>query len=175
MKKILYKVLAFLAVFFKIFGFKNLSVYTYKLALQLRGVIFMGNPNYIDFTAYIDPSGGLEFGNNIVISLNVIILTHDYSYTTGLTAVGKKPATDIATFSPVSIGEDSFIGAGSIILPGTHIGSNVIVGAGSVVKGVIEANSVVAGNPARKIAFTNEFAGRNESRKDELDFIVDKK
>lgn len=44
-----------------------------------------------------------------------------------------------------------FIGMRSIILQGTNIGDNVIIGAGSVVSGRVESNSVYAGNPAKKI------------------------
>ena len=54
------------------------------------------------------------------------------------------------------IGEDVFIGMNSIILMGTHIGNNVIVGAGSVVSGNIPDNCVVAGNPARIISSLEE-------------------
>lgn len=60
-----------------------------------------------------------------------------------------------SAFKPVFIGEDSFIGAGAIILPGTIIGKNCIVGAGAVVKGSVDDYSIVAGNPARKIGTTN--------------------
>ena len=51
----------------------------------------------------------------------------------------------------LGIGEDSFIGAGCIILPGSKIGKFCIVGAGAVVKGNFEDYSVIVGSPARKI------------------------
>ena len=51
----------------------------------------------------------------------------------------------------LGIGEDSFIGAGCIILPGCKIGKFCIVGAGAVVKGNFEDYSVIVGSPARKI------------------------
>lgn len=52
---------------------------------------------------------------------------------------------------PVSIGDDCFIGANSIILKGTVLGKNVIVGAGSVVHGTFPDNVVIVGNPAKII------------------------
>jgi acetyltransferase-like isoleucine patch superfamily enzyme len=52
---------------------------------------------------------------------------------------------------PVSIGAGSWLGAGSIILPGASIGRNVVVAAGSVVRGAIPDRCVVAGVPARVI------------------------
>lgn len=59
-------------------------------------------------------------------------------------------------FRSVSIGSNSFIGAGAIILPGTGIGKSCIIGAGAVVKGIVEDYSIVVGNPARKIGDTRD-------------------
>jgi acetyltransferase-like isoleucine patch superfamily enzyme len=52
---------------------------------------------------------------------------------------------------PVSIGSGSWLGAGAIVLPGARIGRNVVIAAGSVVRGVIPDRCVVAGVPARVI------------------------
>lgn len=52
---------------------------------------------------------------------------------------------------PVDIGENVFIGCNCIILKGTRIGNNCVVGAGAVVSGQFEDNCVIAGNPARVI------------------------
>lgn len=51
----------------------------------------------------------------------------------------------------MEIGDDSFIGAKSIILPGIHVGEMSIVGAGAVVTKDVEPRAVVAGNPAKQI------------------------
>jgi acetyltransferase-like isoleucine patch superfamily enzyme len=50
---------------------------------------------------------------------------------------------------PVTIGAGSWLGAGAIILPGASIGRNVVVAAGSVVRGHVPDHCVVAGVPAR--------------------------
>jgi acetyltransferase-like isoleucine patch superfamily enzyme len=58
----------------------------------------------------------------------------------------------------IHIGNDCFIGARSFILPGTRIGNNCIIGAGSVVSGTVPDNCIYAGNPAKFIAHTDEWA-----------------
>lgn len=52
---------------------------------------------------------------------------------------------------PIVIGEGCFIGVNSIILKGTTLGRNVVVGAGSVVCGTFPDNVIIAGNPAKII------------------------
>ena len=52
---------------------------------------------------------------------------------------------------PVVIGKNVFVGCNSILLKGTRIGDNCVVGAGSVVSGTFEPGCVIAGNPARVI------------------------
>lgn len=85
----------------------------------------------------------IEIGDNVTIAPKVIILAHDAStkLTLGFTKIGK-----------VIIGDNVFIGAGSIILPNVKIGNNVIIGAGTVISKNIPCNSVVAGNPAKEIS-----------------------
>jgi acetyltransferase-like isoleucine patch superfamily enzyme len=52
---------------------------------------------------------------------------------------------------PVEIGAGSWLGHGSIVLPGARIGRHVVIGAGSVVTGVIPDFSVAVGVPARVV------------------------
>jgi len=51
----------------------------------------------------------------------------------------------------VSIGPGSWLGAGAIVLPGARLGRNVVVAAGSVVRGEVPDRCVVAGVPARVV------------------------
>lgn len=59
--------------------------------------------------------------------------------------------SDLVPEKPIIIGKNCFIGCNSIILKGTVLGDGCVVGAGAVVSGKFEANSVIAGNPARVI------------------------
>lgn len=55
------------------------------------------------------------------------------------------------SLAPVEIGDNVFVGMGARILKGTTIGSDAVIGAGSVVAGPIPAGVIAAGNPARVI------------------------
>ena len=59
------------------------------------------------------------------------------------------------------IDENCFVGQGSVILKDTHIGKNCIVAACSVVKGHHPENSVIGGNPAKRICSIDEYYGKN--------------
>lgn len=83
----------------------------------------------------------------------------------GRSFVGTKPKKlpppnghlfDKQAFNNVLVGDGTFIGAGVIVLPGSHIGKYCIIGAGAVVKGTIEDYAIVVGNPARKIGDTRD-------------------
>lgn len=122
-------------------------------AYRVVGATFDGRPEYIDNHSFIDVSGGVTIGEGAVISTNVVILSHDWSFLKKMKAKEESFDEDMGkrAFLPVYIGKESFIGAGAIILPGTRIGNYCIVGAGSVVKGVFEDYSVIVGSPARRI------------------------
>ncbi len=123
-------------------------MYLYVPLLRCCGMNLTGTPRYIGASTYFDTLKSITLGDRVVISSKVRFLTHDYSITTALVAIGEKPEKDIAREFTITVGNNVFIGLSSIILPGTCIGDNVIVGAGSVVRGQIPSNCIVLGNPA---------------------------
>ena len=98
----------------------------------------------------------VDIGKDCIISTGVMFATHDASakyYIDG--------ASDI--FGRIKIGNNCFIGMGTIMLPGTEIGDNCIVGAGSVVtKKYNVSGMVIAGNPAKCICSLEELKQKNE-------------
>jgi maltose O-acetyltransferase len=96
----------------------------------------------------------ISIGDATVISARVTILAHDASTRNhmGYTRIAR-----------VRIGRNVFIGTHSVILPGTTIGDDAIIGAGSIVRGEVPAGTVWAGNPARQIATTDEYIGRHSA------------
>lgn len=100
--------------------------------------------------AFFDTQERITIGDNVFFGNGVKILTgsHDYE----LLGIERQKAI---TPRPVVIEEGAWIASFAIILPGAHIGKNAVVGAGSVVKGNVEANTLVAGNPAKFIKRIN--------------------
>lgn len=95
----------------------------------------------------------LSIGDHVRITHGVIILTHDYAWSVLKARNGSVHGAQ----SPVKIGNNVFVGMNAIITRGVTIGDNVIIGAGSVVTKECEANSVYAGNPAKRIMSIDEY------------------
>lgn len=86
----------------------------------------------------------IEIGNNVTISTNVELITHD-----NCAIKLYEDATDFV--GKITIGDNCFIGANTVVLPGVSIGENSIIGAGSVVTKSIPSDCVASGNPAKVI------------------------
>lgn len=90
----------------------------------------------------------IEIGDNVTMAPRVHILCHDAS---------TKQFLNYTKIGRVNIGNNVFIGAESVVLPGVTIGSNVVIGANSTVTHNIPDNSVVVGSPARVICSLEEY------------------
>lgn len=97
----------------------------------------------------------VEIGDHVEITAKVKFLTHD-----GGVWVFRGSAPDIDAFKPIYVGNNVFLGRGTILLPGARVGNNVVIGAGSVVSGEIPSDSVCAGVPARKIRTLSEYRSK---------------
>ncbi|MBI1798826.1 MAG: acyltransferase [Candidatus Eisenbacteria bacterium] len=91
----------------------------------------------------------VEIGDHVAISSGTSFVTHDASGW----VFREHPKMDV--FGRIHVGNNTFFGTSCTVLPGTQIGSNCIIGSGSVVRGVIPDDSVVFGNPARVIMKTS--------------------
>ena len=76
---------------------------------------------------------------------------------TTLTHSARDIYPDLDVIKPIAIGDNVYLDDGAVILPGITIGSNVVVGASSVVTKNLESNAVYAGIPARKIKNLDEY------------------
>lgn len=91
----------------------------------------------------------ITIGDNAIIGAGCKIVDNDFHSLDPEKRINQQDC-DIKR-APVIIGANSFVGMNSIILKGTTLGRNCIVGAGSVVHGIFPDNVIIAGNPAKII------------------------
>ncbi len=120
--------------------------FRHPLMIQFPENIHLGNRVSINRNCTFLAHTRITVGDNTLIGPNVTIITvnHDYRFE-GLMA---KTAHSL---SPVHIGENVWIGANAVVLPGVTIGNNAVIAAGSIVTKDISEGIIVGGNPARFI------------------------
>jgi maltose O-acetyltransferase len=90
--------------------------------------------------------GGIRIGRDGLFGAHVEIFDSDFH-----DLHPERRKTGAARVAPVEIGDNVFVGMGTRILKGAKIGSDAVIGAGSVVTGEIPSGVVAAGNPARVV------------------------
>lgn len=96
----------------------------------------------------------IEIGDNVTLAPRVHVLAHDAS---------TKNVLGYTKIGCVTIGDNVFVGAGTIILPNVKISANAIVGAGSVVSKSL-TSGVWVGNPCVKVAEYDEWVLKQKER-----------
>ena len=97
----------------------------------------------------------IDIGNDVWTGHHVYITDQNHGYENVDLPISMQTQPE----EPVVIGDGSWIGAGSVILPGAHIGKHVAIGANSVVNGSIPDYSVAVGSPAKVIKRYTEHSG----------------
>lgn len=91
---------------------------------------------------FMDP-GKITFGDNVFIGPNCGFYTAHHP-------IHKDPRNELLEYArPITVGNDVWFGGNCVVVPGVTIGSNVVIGAGSVVTHDIPDNVVAVGNPCR--------------------------
>lgn len=105
----------------------------------------LGHGTFVARDVYLDPGHPwlITIGEDSGLSPGVVVMAHDASMRrqVGYTRIAR-----------VVIGRRVFVGAGAILLPGSRIGDDSIVGAGAVVRGDVPPGSLVLGNPATVVS-----------------------
>ena len=108
-------------------------------------VLRVGDRCVIGRGSHIVAHCSIQIGDDVYTGPYVYITDQNHSYADPDTPIGRQWPVNAA----VSIGAGTWLGAGAVILPGACIGRNVVVAAGSVVRGTVPDYCVVAGVPAR--------------------------
>lgn len=150
---------------------KQAYIKKYPRYLRRLGIKISEDPGdcWISPTVFFDSAGYemIEIGDNCTISFDVVVLVHDYSINNAFRYINKdNHGFHKMIMRPVSIGNNCFIGARVILLPGVHIGNDCIIGSGSVVRGDVPDGSIVFGNPAKVVGNIASFANKHYKKKD---------
>lgn len=157
----------------KLYDFNATRPLEYEKRMTLLKDMFaeIGDNCYIEPPLHTNWGGHhVHFGSNIYANFNLTLVDDTHIYVGDRTMFG--PNVTIATAghpilpelrakgyqynAPVRIGQNCWIGAGVIIVPGITIGDNVVIGAGSIVTKDLPDNVVAVGNPCRILREVNE-------------------
>ena len=125
--------------------------------------IHVGDNFYANYGCVVLDSAKVTIGDHVFLGPNVQIYTPCHPIYAPARNEGYEYAKE------VTIGDDVWVGGNVTIVPGAHIGSNVVIGAGSVVTGDIPDGVVAAGNPCRIIRKITEQDKQNWLDKKEND------
>lgn len=112
--------------------------------------VHFGKGVYANFNLTLVDDGEIFVGDNVMFAPNVIVDTATHPIHPELRR--KQAQYNL----PIYIGDNVWIGAGSIVLPGVKIGKNSVIGAGSIVTRDIPENVVAIGSPCKVLREINE-------------------
>ena len=109
-----------------------------KIHVRDKGRLEIGAHSFFNSGCFLVCHDNIQIGKNVQLGPNVLIYDHDHDFRKQNGLANLKYKT-----SPIIIGDNVWIGGNSVILRGTTIEDNVIIGAGSVIKGHYEKNSLI--------------------------------
>ena len=127
--------------------------YIFRKKIRVHGLFVVGNRRNvrvgrnlaINYGVYIQGHNSVCIGYNVVLSPHSMILDSGLKFSDITNKKERKQHIE----ETINIGNNVWIGAGAIILPGVSLGDNSVVGAGSVVTKSVPSYSLVVGNPAK--------------------------
>lgn len=99
----------------------------------------VGHSCWLGEDAWLDNLALITLGDRVCISQGVYLCTGNHDF--------HSPSFDLL-LGPITIGNDAWIAARSVLAPGTQIGTGAVVALGSAVSGSVPAGAIVRGNPA---------------------------
>ncbi len=129
----------------------RLEAFHEHLRCQFTPKIFIGNNVSINSDCHIGAINNIIIEDGVLIASKVFITDHFHGKITNDAIITPPSERKLFSKGPVKIEKNVWIGEGVAILPNVTIGENSIIGANSVITRDIPKNSVVGGNPARII------------------------
>lgn len=122
------------------------AIYLGTHILNQNGQFTIGEKSHLGAYCHANVChGNITIGDHVAIGPHCSLIAYSNDYESG------KLVTEVRKQEDISIGNNVFIGANCVVLPGTIIKDNVVVGANSLVKGTLESNSIYVGTPCRVI------------------------
>jgi acetyltransferase-like isoleucine patch superfamily enzyme len=112
--------------------------------------VSIGDYSFLGRGTEIDVSEAVTIGSHVLLAPGVFITDHVHNV-----AAGRLIDSQGISSRPVRLGDDVWVGAGAIVLPGVEIGDGAVIGAGAVVTKAVAAGTIVAGVPARALRHRN--------------------
>lgn len=125
----------------------KVRIYPHSRIESLGGIIYIGDNTSIGQCLHLVSARKIVIGKSVTISSNVFISDVDHSYDMVDIHIMEQPLIKLETV----VSDNCFLGVGAVILPGTYLGKQCVVGANSVVRGRFPDYSVIAGVPAKII------------------------
>lgn len=116
-----------------IFGKNFRSRNNISFRIYNKGIVKIGDNCFFNDGCSINCQEKIEIGNNVILGQNVLIFDHDHDYKKNIKNFVRKSVT---------IGNNVWIGANTVILKGVTIGDNVVIGAGTIVREDIISNKI---------------------------------
>ncbi|MDR3617272.1 MAG: acyltransferase [Candidatus Obscuribacterales bacterium] len=115
------------------------------------GDVTIGRNSHINSGCVLYTGNGIKIGEDVLIAANCTFAPVNHAFRSRSEKIINQ------RFAPskggIIVEDDVWIGAGTVLLDGTHIHKGAVIGAGSVVRGVVEAYSINVGNPTVVVGF----------------------
>lgn len=109
----------------------------------------MGHDSAMGNDCFVGAAGGVSIGNYVAIGQNVRFHSENHAFHDRNRMICEQGVTN----KGITVGDDVWIGAGAVILDGTHIGNGCVIGANTLVNKDIPDYSIAVGNPVKIVGF----------------------
>ena len=134
---------------------------SHQVKIQDANKIVIGKNVHITDHVILNGKGGVKIGDDVMIGYQSIVMTSMRNFNDRSIPIRLQGSQ----LKPVEIGNDAWLGARVMILPGVRIGDGAVVGSGAVVTKDVPDFSIVVGVPAKVIGIRGETENNEQATK----------